>query len=177
MRCHTFFFETKYILIENKIQNNSFQKTEIFNPFPHIRTCFVLRAWFDTCECALTIHSCAHCTDAVRRGSRSLREKTTLKPHLSINSHLESQHFLSLSYDSFKITLYHNFADGVGTEPWAPDESAHPLPTHHVSFQGREELTLVQPLKDLSCTITARARCSATLPAAGRSTLPGVPFS
>ena len=31
---HNFFFETKYILIENKIQNNPFQKTEIFNPFP-----------------------------------------------------------------------------------------------------------------------------------------------
>lgn len=28
------FLETKHILIENKIQNNSFQKTEIFNPFP-----------------------------------------------------------------------------------------------------------------------------------------------
>lgn len=28
-----FFFETKYILIENRIQNNSFQKTEIFHPF------------------------------------------------------------------------------------------------------------------------------------------------
>lgn len=46
-------FETKYILIENKIQNNSFQKTEIFNPLADIRTCFVLRAW----SIFLSVHS------------------------------------------------------------------------------------------------------------------------
>jgi hypothetical protein len=47
------FFETKYILIENKIQNNSFQKTEIFNPLADL---LCPQSMVNTCECAFMIH-------------------------------------------------------------------------------------------------------------------------
>ena len=67
--------ETKYILIENKIQNNSFQKTEIFNPVHTIRTSSVLRAWFDACECALMIHSGSLHWCCSEGGSRSEGER------------------------------------------------------------------------------------------------------
>lgn len=98
-----FFFETKYILIENKIQNNSFQKTEIFNPFStksnllHPQST-VLDAYMCTYDLfhKVFVKPLLQC----RRWEQMMAgEKTLREPHLRINAHLEISHLAILSFD------------------------------------------------------------------------------
>lgn len=84
---NTLFFETKCILIENKIQNNSFQKTEIFHPFPTNQNLLYPQSISFMCEraCVPTISPSVHwaALSTQEVGVGGLRRKRRGKSHTS----------------------------------------------------------------------------------------------